>query len=135
MITNNTIVVKTSAIQDLSQAIETGKILRVPILIEEALDDGVPFEHILEQGIIDSMFQVQARYDNGFIHVSQVLCSVKAMMIGVDTLKSHITKAYAKDPIASRKTATYHLHLIDHHISILQREWKSHIRLPIPIRM
>ena len=76
-----------SVISDLSAAIEKGKRKVVPGLVQQALDEGIDPNMILNEGMINAMGRVGEAFRDGEIFVPEMLIAAKAMQAGVATLK------------------------------------------------
>lgn len=76
-----------SVLSDLSAAVEKGKRKVVPGLVQQALDEGIEPNTILNEGMIDAMGRVGEAFRNGEIFVPEMLIAAKAMQAGVSTLK------------------------------------------------
>ncbi len=87
-----------SVLSDLSAAVEKGKRKVVPGLVQQALDEGLDPNLILNEGMIDAMGRVGEAFRKGEIFVPEMLIAAKAMQAGVATLKP----ALASEGVASR---------------------------------
>ena len=87
-----------SKIQELSAAIESGKMKVVPGLIEEALNEGIAPDVILNQGMIDAMGVVGEKFKNNEIFVPEMLIAARAMKKGVEVLTPYL-KSAGTEPI------------------------------------
>lgn len=76
-----------SVLQELSLNIEKGKRKVVPGLVQQALDEGIDPNVILNEGMIDAMGRVGDAFRKGEIFVPEMLIAAKAMQAGVATLK------------------------------------------------
>ena len=76
-----------SVLQELSLNVEKGKRKLVPGLVQQALDEGIDPNVILNEGMIDAMSRVGEAFRNGKIFVPEMLIAAKAMQAGVATLK------------------------------------------------
>ena len=79
-----------SKIEELAQAVETGKAKIVPQLVQEALDEGIDPMEILNKGMIDAMGVVGEKFKNNEIFVPEMLVAARAMKKGVDVVKPHL---------------------------------------------
>lgn len=82
-----------SKIQEIAQAVETGKVKLVPGLVESALAEGLDPVQILNQGMIGAMDVVGERFKRSEIFVPEMLVAAKAMKKGVEVLKPKLTGA------------------------------------------
>lgn len=76
-----------SVLQELSLNVEKGKRKVVPGLVQQALDEGIDPNVILNEGMIDAMSRVGEAFRDGKIFVPEMLIAAKAMQAGVATLK------------------------------------------------
>ncbi len=76
-----------SVLQELSLNVEKGKRKLVPGLVQQALDEGIDPNVILNEGMIDAMSRVGENFRDGKIFVPEMLIAAKAMQAGVATLK------------------------------------------------
>ena len=76
-----------SVLSDLSAAVEKGKRKVVPGLVQQALDEGIDPNMVLNEGMIDAMGRVGEAFRKGEIFVPEMLIAAKAMQAGVATLK------------------------------------------------
>lgn len=75
-----------SKIEEVKATLEAGKAKLVPVLVQEALDEGREAKDIL-QAMIDSMGVVGDEFSKGEIFVPEMLMAAKAMSKGVDVLR------------------------------------------------
>ena len=75
-----------SKIQDVRANVEIGKTKLVPVLVQEALDEGSSAMDIL-QAMVDGMGVVGDKFSTGEIFVPEMLIAAKAMSKGVEVLK------------------------------------------------
>jgi 5-methyltetrahydrofolate--homocysteine methyltransferase len=80
----------------ISQAIIEGNIDDMVDLAEEALDDGIPAQDVLDNGLMAGMDYVGAEFKAGNMFVPEVLRSAKAMQTAMDVLKPVLAKAGAR---------------------------------------
>lgn len=78
-----------SKIDDVRANVEIGKTKLVPILVQEALDEGSSAMEIL-QVMVDGMGVVGDKFSTGEIFVPEMLIAAKAMSKGVEVLKPHL---------------------------------------------
>lgn len=76
-----------SVLQELSLNVEKGKRKLIPGLVQQALDEGIDPNVILNEGMIDAMSRVGEAFRDGKIFVPEMLIAAKAMQAGVATLK------------------------------------------------
>lgn len=78
-----------SKIEEVKVNVEAGKTKLIKGLVQEALDEGIKAEDIL-QAMIDSMGVVGDKFSTGEIFVPEMLIAAKAMSRGVEVLKPHL---------------------------------------------
>lgn len=79
-----------SKIQEVSNAVQSGKSKIVGGLVEEALTEGLDPVEILNKGMIDAMSIVGEKFKNNEIFVPEMLVAARAMKKGVEVLKPHL---------------------------------------------
>ncbi|UCH12544.1 MAG: corrinoid protein [Candidatus Omnitrophota bacterium] len=78
---------------NIKDAIFTGNIAGIPILVKGAICDGLPVQDILNKGLIAGMSIVGEKFKSNEIFVPEVLISAKAMQAGLDILEPLLVKA------------------------------------------
>lgn len=78
-----------SKIEEVKVNVEAGKTKLIKGLVQEALDEGIKAEDIL-QAMIDSMGVVGDKFSTGELFVPEMLIAAKAMSRGVEVLKPHL---------------------------------------------
>lgn len=76
-----------SVLEELSMNVEKGKRKAVPALVQQALDEGIAPDVILNEGMIEAMGRVGESFRKGEIFVPEMLVAARAMQAGVATLK------------------------------------------------
>ncbi|MEG2234010.1 MAG: corrinoid protein [Oscillospiraceae bacterium] len=84
-----------SKIDEVSQAVQTGKAKIVGGLVQEAIDAGCDANAILNDGMIAAMAIVGEKFKNGEIFVPEMLVAARAMKKGVEVLKPHLASGAA----------------------------------------
>ena len=79
-----------SKIDEIAQAVESGKAKIVPGLVEEAIAEGLDPMEILNKGMIDAMGVVGEKFKNNEIFVPEMLVAARAMKKGVEVVKPHL---------------------------------------------
>ena len=74
-------------IQEIFQAVETGKTKTIEGLVSAALSEGVDAMSILNEGMIAAMATVGDKFQKAEIFVPEMLVADKTMKIGVEVLK------------------------------------------------
>jgi 5-methyltetrahydrofolate--homocysteine methyltransferase len=80
-------VIQMSDLSILAKSLIDGKAEEVGKLTQKALDDGVPPDEILNEGLISGMDFVGERFKNGELYIPEVLIAAKAMHAGMDILR------------------------------------------------
>ncbi len=79
-----------ASIQDISAAIETGKVKIIQELVLESVKDGFDPMEILNSGMIRAMENIGERFSRGEAFVPEMLISARTMKKGVETLKPYL---------------------------------------------
>lgn len=74
-------------LQEISTQLQAGKAKNVKVLVQQAIDEGVPSKQILEEGLLAGMDVVGAKFKEGTIYVPDVLVAARAMNQGAAILK------------------------------------------------
>lgn len=80
-----------SKIDEIAQAVESGKAKVVPGLVQEAIDEGDDPMEILNKGMVDAMSVVGEKFKNNEIFVPEMLVAARAMKKGVEVVKPYLT--------------------------------------------
>jgi len=80
----------------LSEAIIEGNVDDMVDMTEEALDDGIPAQDILDKGLMAGMDYVGVEFKAGNMFVPEVLRSARAMQTAMDILKPELAKSGAR---------------------------------------
>jgi len=80
-----------SRIQEIANTIESGKVKLIEDLVQQALDAGEDPNAILNEGMIDAMSVVGAKFQQNEIFVPEMLVAAKTMKKGVEVLRPHLT--------------------------------------------
>jgi 5-methyltetrahydrofolate--homocysteine methyltransferase len=80
----------------ISEAIIEGNVDNMVDMTEEALDDGIPAQDVLDKGLMAGMDYVGAEFKAGNMFVPEVLRSAKAMQTAMDVLKPELAKVGAR---------------------------------------
>ncbi len=83
-------------LRNLREAIEDGDMDEVVELVQEALDDEVPAQEILNDGLIEGMNEVGDMFKDGEMYVPEVLMSANAMDAGMEILKPYLKEGDVK---------------------------------------
>ena len=74
-------------LNEISLQLQAGKAKIVKTLVQQAIDEGIPAQKILEEGLLAGMNVVGEKFKNNEIFVPEVLVSARAMNIGANLLK------------------------------------------------
>lgn len=77
-------------LRNLRDAIEEGDIEEVEELVQEALDDEISLQEILNDGLIEGMNTVGELFKDGEMFVPEVLMSANAMDAGMEMIKPYL---------------------------------------------
>jgi len=83
-------------LKEISKAVEQGKTKIVKELVVQALEDGVPPEAILNDGLIAAMGVVGDNFKNNKIFVPEMLIASRAMAQGLKILEPYLASAGVK---------------------------------------
>jgi corrinoid protein of di/trimethylamine methyltransferase len=76
-----------SKIEEIAQAVETGKAKGIEDLVQQALAEGTDPVKILNEGMIAAMGRIGERFQKSEIFVPEMLVSARAMKKGMEVLK------------------------------------------------
>ena len=73
--------------QELSLQVQKGKVKMVKELVQQAINEGIPAQEILEKGLLAGMNVVGEKFKNNEVFVPEVLIAARAMNTGSAMLK------------------------------------------------
>ena len=73
--------------QELSLQVQKGKVKMVKELVQQAINEGIPAQEILEKGLLAGMNVVGEKFKNNDVFVPEVLIAARAMNTGSAMLK------------------------------------------------
>ncbi|SCJ18476.1 Methionine synthase [uncultured Flavonifractor sp.] len=76
-----------SILTDISENMQRGKAKIVKELVQQAIDQGIPAQQILEEGLLSGMSVIGEKFKNNEIFVPEVLVAARAMNAGSELLK------------------------------------------------
>lgn len=76
-----------SILTDISENMQRGKAKVVKELVQQAIDQGIPAQQILEEGLLSGMSIIGEKFKNNEIFVPEVLVAARAMNMGSALLK------------------------------------------------
>lgn len=74
-------------LQEISLQLQAGKAKIVKGLVQQAIDEGIPAQRILEEGLLSGMNVVGEKFKNNEVFVPEVLVAARAMNMGASLLK------------------------------------------------
>ncbi len=80
-------------LEDISSFLQQGRAPIVKEKVQEALDQGIAPQEILEKGLLDGMGIIGDKFKKNEIFVPEVLIAARAMSAGVGILKPHLVEA------------------------------------------
>ena len=83
-------------LHEISVQLQAGKAKIVKGLVQQAIDEGVPAQEILEKGLLDGMNVIGEKFKNNEVFVPEVLIAARAMNQGVALLKPLLGEAGVK---------------------------------------
>ena len=76
-----------SILTDISENLQRGKAKVVKELVQQAIDEGIPAQQILDEGLLSGMSVVGEKFKNNEVFVPEVLVAARAMNMGAALLK------------------------------------------------
>lgn len=74
-------------LQEISTQLQAGKAKSVKALVQQAIDEGISAQQILNEGLLSGMAIIGEKFKNNEVFVPEVLVSARAMNMGVALLK------------------------------------------------
>ena len=74
-------------LNEISVQLQAGKAKIVKTLVQQAIDEGIPAQEILEKGLLDGMNIIGEKFKKNEVFVPEVLVAARAMNQGVALLK------------------------------------------------
>ena len=74
-------------LQEISAQLQAGKAKNVKVLVQQAIDEGIPAQQILNEGLLDGMSVIGEKFKNNEVFVPEVLVAARAMNTGAALLK------------------------------------------------
>ena len=68
-----------SVLQEISENLQKGKAKIVKELVQQAIDEGIPVQQILDEGLLDGMSVIGEKFKNNEVFVPEVLVAARAM--------------------------------------------------------
>lgn len=85
-----------SILTDISENLQRGKAKIVKELVQQAIDEGIPANQILEEGLLGGMNVVGEKFKANEIFVPEVLVAARAMNMGTTLLKPLLAQSGVK---------------------------------------
>ena len=82
-----------SILNEISENLQKGKAKIVKQLVQQAIDEKVPVDEILNQGLLDGMSVIGEKFKNNEVFVPEVLVAARAMNMGAALLKPLMKEA------------------------------------------
>lgn len=83
-------------LNEISEQLQKGKAKIVKELVQQAIDEGIPVQQILDEGLLAGMNVVGEKFKNNKVFVPEVLVAARAMNMGASLLKPLMAKAGVK---------------------------------------
>ena len=74
-------------LNEISLQLQAGKAKIVKTLVQQAIDEGIPSQKILEEGLLAGMSVIGEKFKNNEVFVPEVLVAARAMNMGANLLK------------------------------------------------
>jgi corrinoid protein of di/trimethylamine methyltransferase len=85
-----------SILTEISENLQRGKAKVVRELVQQAIEQGVSPEDILNKGLLDGMNVIGEKFKKNEVYVPEVLVSARAMNMGAQVLKPYLEQAGVK---------------------------------------
>ena len=85
-----------SILNDISENLQRGKAKVVKELVQQAIDQGIPAQQILDEGLLSGMNVVGEKFKNNEVFVPEVLVAARAMNMGASLLKPLLAESGLK---------------------------------------
>ena len=79
-----------STLSDIAELVQKGKAQDVADLVVKAIDEGIPAQQILDDGLLKGMGELGVKFKNNEVFVPEVLIAARALNKGTDTLKERL---------------------------------------------
>jgi len=77
-------------LEKISEYLQLGKARDVKALVQQAIDEGVPAQRILDDGLLDGMGKLGLKFKNNEVFVPEVLVAARALNMGTEVLKAKL---------------------------------------------
>ena len=85
-----------SILNDISENLQRGKAKVVKELVQQAIDQGIPAQQILDEGLLSGMNVVGEKFKNNEVFVPEVLVATRAMNMDASLLKPLLAESGLK---------------------------------------
>ena len=82
-----------SILNEISENLQQGKAKVVKQLVQQAIDENIPVETILNEGLLSGMSIIGEKFKNNEVFVPEVLVAARAMNMGASLLKPLMAEA------------------------------------------
>jgi corrinoid protein of di/trimethylamine methyltransferase len=82
--------------QEISLKLQAGKAKDVKALVQQAIDEGIPVQQILEEGLLSGMSVIGEKFKHNEVFIPEVLVAARAMNMGAALLKPLLVQAGVK---------------------------------------
>lgn len=83
-------------LEEISAALQRGRVRNVTELVSRALEEKIPAQEVLDNGLIAGMEVVGERFKTGRAFVPEVMLAARAMAAGAELLKPHMVSGEAE---------------------------------------
>ncbi len=83
-------------LNEISETLQKGRAKVVAELVQKALDDGIPAERVLKEGLVPGMNVIGDKFKNNEVYVPEVLVAARAMNMGAQVLKPYLAASGVK---------------------------------------
>lgn len=88
-------------LKEMSEFLQKGRAPKVKELVNQALEEGINPQTILDEGLLSGMSIVGEKFKNNEVFVPEVLIAARAMNAGIEILKPHLMSS----DVSSKGTA------------------------------
>ena len=81
-----------SILVEISTFLQRGRAPKVKELVQQAIDEGISAQQILEEGLLSAMSIVGEKFKKNEVFVPEVLVAARAMNAGVEVLRPHLDR-------------------------------------------
>ncbi len=79
-----------STLNEISEWLQKGRAPKVKAFVQQALDEGIPANEILQDGLLDGMNIIGQKFKNNEVFVPEVLVAARAMNRGIEVLRPYL---------------------------------------------